>query len=133
MTKIESNEKTINYSAEKVFNFLSNFNNFEGLMPDKVSDWTSTEDSCYFSIMGIASLGMRIVEKSAFTNIKMVDDGKVPFSFDFLVDIEDNGSEKCDVQLTFNADLNAMLKMVAVKPLNDFLEKLLDHLEKQEL
>lgn len=133
MTKIESKAREIHASEITIFNFLSNFNNFEALMPDKVSDWTSTEDSCYFSISGIASLGMRIVEKTAHSNIKMVDDGKVPFKFDFLVDIKTLDSEKSEVQLTFNAELNAMLKMVAVKPLNDFLEKLLDHLEQQKL
>lgn len=133
MTKIESKAREINAPEATIFNFLSNFNNFEALMPDKVSDWTSTDTSCYFSISGIASLGMRIVEKTANSNIKMVDDGKVPFSFDFLVDIQAQGSEKSIVKLTFNADLNAMLKMVAVRPLNDFLEKLLDHLEQQKL
>ena len=132
MTKIESKERLIKFSSEKIFAFLSNFNNFEGLMPDKVNNWTSTEDSCYFSISGIASLGMRIVEKTANTNIKMVDDGKVPFKFDFLVDIKESDKDSI-LKLTFNAQLNAMLKMVAISPLKDFLESLLDHLEKQEL
>ena len=133
MTKIESKAREIHAPEASIFNFLSNFNNFEALMPDKVSDWTSTEDACYFSISGIASLGMKIVEKSAYSNIKMVDDGKVPFSFDFLVDIEAKDAEHSMVKLTFNANLNAMLKMVAIKPLNEFLEKLLDHLEQQKL
>ena len=132
MTKIESSERIINQSVDKVYNFLSNFNNFEGLMPEKVSDWTSTEDSCYFSIMGIASLGMRIVEKKPTNLIKMVDDGKVPFKFDFVVRISESEKNSI-VKLTFDAELNAMLKMVAVGPLKDFLEKLLDHLEKQDL
>ena len=132
MTKIESKERVINHSPEKIFKFLSNFNNFQGLMPDKVTNWTSTEESCYFSISGIASLGMRIVDKTAHTNIKMVDDGKVPFKFDFLIDIQESDKHSI-LKLTFNAQLNAMLKMVAVSPLKDFLESLLDHLEKQEL
>lgn len=132
MTKIESKHKTIKYSSETIFNFLSDFNNFEELMPSKVSDWTSTKDSCYFSISGIASLGMKIVEKEAFTRIKMIDDGKVPFTFEFIVDIETIDTNSCVVKLTFNAQLNAMLKMVAVNPLKDFLESLLEHLEQHQ-
>ncbi len=132
MTKIESTERKINQSVDKIYNFLSNFNNFEDLMPEKVSDWTSTEDSCYFSIMGIASLGMRIVEKEPNFRIKMVDDGKVPFKFDFMVNITEAEGNSI-VKLTFDAQLNPMLKMVAVGPLKDFLEKLLDHLEQQDL
>ena len=129
MTKIESQARSINQSPETLFNFLTNFNNFEALMPDKVTNWTSTENSCYFSISGIASLGMKITEKNAPTYIKMIDDGKVPFFFFFLVNIQDQGNASSRVQLSFNAKLNAMLKMVAIKPLNEFLESLLDHLE----
>lgn len=132
MTKIESQARSINQSPEALFNFLTNFNNFEALMPDKVTNWTSTENSCYFSISGIASLGMKITEKNAPTYIKMIDDGKVPFSFEFLVNIQDQGNASSRVQLSFNAKLNAMLKMVAIKPLNEFLESLLDHLENHQ-
>ncbi len=132
MTKIESKHKTIKYSSETIFNFLSDFNNFEGLMPSKVSDWTSTKDSCYFSISGIANLGMKIIEKEAFTQIKMIDDGKVPFTFEFIIDIETVDANSSVVKLTFNAQLNAMLKMVAVNPLKDFLESLLEHLEEHK-
>ena len=128
MTKIESKKRSIKQTKETIFNFLSNFNNFEGLMPEKVTNWTSDEESCYFSISGIASLGMRIIETSAHSRIKMVDDGKVPFKFFFTVNLEGD-KEQTIVQLVFDAELNAMLKMVAVKPLNDFLESLLDHLE----
>ena len=132
MTNIKSKERQINYSTETVFNFLSDFNNFKDLMPDKVTDWESTSDTCYFSISGIASLGMRIVEKEPTLRIKMVDEGKVPFKFDFLVDIQVSG-EASVVNLTFDAELNPMLKLVAVTPLKNFLEELLDHLEQIKL
>ncbi len=133
MTKIESTEKTINSSSEDIFLFLSNFNNFEGLMPSKVSNWTSTKDSCYFSISGIANLGMKIIEKTPFSQIKMEDDGKVPFKFNFIINIKPTEVQgKCIVKLTFDADLNPMLKVVAKSPLKDFLESLLNHLEKHK-
>lgn len=133
MTKIESTERLIPNSAEQIYTFLTNFNNFEHLMPSKVSDWTSTEHSCYFSISGIASLGMKIVEKQASHFIKMVDDGKVPFTFDFIINIKPRTEDSAFVKLNFNANLNPLLRMVAVKPLEEFLEQLLDHLENQKL
>ena len=103
-------------------------------MPEKVTNWTSTKESCYFSISGIASLGMKIMEQKASSYIKIIDDGKVPFAFELIIDIQNTEKpNNSTVQLTFNADLNAMFKMVAVKPLHDFLESLLDHLAKQEL
>lgn len=132
MTKIESQERQIKHSAETLFNFLSDFNNFEPLMPEKVSNWTCTQESCYFTISGIASLGMKIVEKEPYTRLKMLHDGKVPFEFDFNVYIQEQG-DNCLVKLVFNAKLNTMLKMVAVKPLKQFLNDLLDELNEIKL
>ena len=128
MTRIESDKRKIDKSSEVIFNFLSDFNNFETIMPDKVVDWKSDNESCSFTISGLASLGMRITEKTPNTYIKIVDEGKVPFKFDFLVNITEN-NDGADVQLIFDADLNTMLKMVAVKPLRNFLNMLLDELQ----
>ena len=133
MTRIESENRLIFQSTEKLFKFLTNFNNFETIMPDKVKEWTATENSCYFSISGIASLGMRIEEKKPFSFIKMLDDGDVPFKFDFLIYLEKMSDKETDVKLVFDADLNTMMKAVAIKPLKDFLEKILDKLEKINL
>jgi carbon monoxide dehydrogenase subunit G len=132
MTRIESDKRIINKTADKIFNFLSNFNNFETLMPEKVVDWVSDEKTCSFTISGLASLGMRIVETKNNSFIKIVDEGKTPFKFEFLIYIVDlnNSSE---VQLIFDADLNSMLKMIAVKPLKNFLNMLLDELEKSNI
>jgi len=133
MTRIESENRLIFQSTEKLFKFLTNFNNFETIMPDKVKEWTATENSCYFSISGIASLGMRIEEKKPFSFILMLDDGDVPFKFDFLIYLEKMSDKEIDVKLVFDADLNTMMKAVAIKPLKDFLEKILDKLEKINL
>jgi len=130
MTQIESQERLIPQNQAQLFSFLCNFNNFENLMPDKVTNWTSTENSCYFNIAGIANLGMKIIEKKEPSFIKIIHDGKVPFNFDFFIYIQEKDQQHSLVKLEFNAELNAMLKMVAVKPLNQFLEDLLDQLEK---
>jgi len=129
MTRIESKERVISQNQSALFSFLCNFNNFENLMPEKVSNWTSTNETCYFNIAGIANLGMKITEKKQPSFIKIIDDGKVPFSFQFFIYIRENDLQSTSVKLVFDAELNAMLKMVAVKPLTQFLEDLLDHLE----
>lgn len=132
MTRIESEKRSINKSSEQIFNLLSDFNNFENLMPDKVADWKSDKETCSFTISGLASLGMRIIEKKPNTFIKIVDEGNVPFKFDFFIYI-DNSDENVQVQLIFDAELNSMLKIVAVTPLKSFLNKLLDELDAHKL
>ena len=123
MTRIEGNAVPINKSAAEVFAFLSDFNNFKSLMPDQVVDWQSTPDECTFTIKGMATLGMKMIEKNPDTLIKITSNGKVPFNFFLSCHIEDAGKDS-KVMLAFDADLNPMMKMMAVKPLTNFLNLL---------
>ena len=81
MTRIESDKTIVNKSPEAVFNFLSNFNNFQKLMPEQVTNWQSTEDECSFTIAGMASLGMKITEKKPNSFILVSKNGSAPFDF----------------------------------------------------
>jgi carbon monoxide dehydrogenase subunit G len=128
MTRLESDKVTINKPAAEIYNFLSDFNNFGHLMPEQVSDWKSTADECSFTIKGMASLGMKITEKSPNSFIKIARNGKAPFDFNLLVNIEDNGSDS-NVQLLFDAELSPMLKMMASRPLTNFLNLLVNRLK----
>ena len=120
MTKIESVKAPIQASSEQVFNFLSNFNNFEKLMPAQVSNWSSDEIQCSFTINGMATIGMKIIEKKPFSFLKITANGKVPFEFTLLVHIQSVTTTSCTGQLVFEADLNPMLKMMLEKPLTNF-------------
>ena len=127
MTRLESDKVTVNKSAEEIYKFLSDFNNFGHLMPEQVGDWQSTPDECSFTIKGMASLGMKITERTPNSHIRIVRNGKAPFDFELHVNIDDKGSD-CDVQLLFDADLSPMLKMMASKPLTNFLNLLINRL-----
>src|SRR5450631_40847 len=115
MTKIESEKVEINNSAENIFNYLSDFNNFEKLMPPQVTNWTSTKEDCSFTINGMATIGMKIVEKTPFTKITITSHGKVPFEFKLFVLLTEKDATNCIGQLTFESDMNPMIKMMVEK------------------
>jgi len=123
MTRIESNITPVQKSAGEVFSFLSDFNNFQSLMPEQVVDWESTPDECSFKIQGMATLGMKMIEKNPNNLIKITSNGKVPFTF-FLTCMIQEDHNNSKVQLAFDAELNPMMKMMAVKPLTNFLNLL---------
>jgi carbon monoxide dehydrogenase subunit G len=127
MTRLESDKIVINKPASEIYHFLSEFNNFGHLMPEQVTDWQSTGDECSFTIKGMASLGMKITEKTPNSFIKIARNGKAPFDFNLLINIEEKGTD-CNVQLLFDADLSPMLKMMASKPLTNFLNLLVNRL-----
>jgi carbon monoxide dehydrogenase subunit G len=130
-TTIESKIGQINAPAERVFNFLSNFNNFKHFIPpDKVKDWESTPDSCSFSVEGLGKTGLRIIEKTPFSTIKITGAEGSPMSFYFWMQLKEANENDTRVKLTIKADLNPFLKMMATKPLQNFVDTLVEQLGK---
>ncbi len=121
MTRIESEKVSVNKPAKEVFDWLCNLNNYEKLMPEQVEDWVSTELDCSFSIKGMASLGMEFSEKTPEKQITFVRKGKAPFDFTLFCNLKETGPEQTELQLAFDADMNPFLKMMAEKPLTNFL------------
>ncbi|MGQ0829544.1 MAG: SRPBCC family protein [Bacteroidota bacterium] len=124
MTKIESEKVDINNSASAVFNYLSDFNNFQKLMPPQVTNWTSTADECSFTINGMATIGMKIIETNPSTKLTISSNGKVPFEFKLFVLLAEKDANNCVGQLVFESDLNPMMKMMVEKPLGNFFNML---------
>ena len=122
--KLESEIVEIENSAENIFTYLSDFKNFEKLMPPQVTNWTATTDECSFTINGMATIGMKIVEKFSPVKICITSHGKVPFEFKLYVLITVIDPSRCKGQLTFDSEMNPMIKMMVEKPLGNFFNML---------
>jgi carbon monoxide dehydrogenase subunit G len=129
--KLESKTGLIPFPDNRIYNFLSNFDNFRHLIPaNKVQDWQSDESSCSFSVPPVGRLGIKIVEKEPFNLIKLSSLEKSTFVFTFWVQLKKESENETNVKLSLAAELNPMLEMMARKPLQEFLDKLVDQLEK---
>jgi carbon monoxide dehydrogenase subunit G len=124
MTNYKSNLITVQKTQSEVFNFLSDYNNFGKLMPEQVTNWQSTDTECSFTIQGMASLQMKIVERRANDLISMESFGKTPIKFTLFVNIEAVNDQSCTALVSIDADINPMLKMMLDKPLSNLVEKL---------
>lgn len=131
MHHIKSKTIAVRASASRVFNFISDFNNMEKLMPEKVVDWKSTMTTCTFTIQGMATLNMKQGQNKSNEQIQMIADGKNPFQYDLNTFISSQGEDASEVFLQLNADLNPMLAMMAKKPLENFVNILAEELSKQ--
>jgi hypothetical protein len=129
MTHIESEIKTVHKPAAQIFGFLEDFNNWEQLMPDRVEKWSSTIDTCSFTIKGTGSLGMKIKERIPSGVIKIANDDSAPFKFDLLVSLTAVSAAETRVQFSFDAELNLFLELLVKPPLTNFLNMLVDKLE----
>jgi carbon monoxide dehydrogenase subunit G len=129
--KVESKIGKIEASDEKIYNFLTNFNNFKQMIPaDKIKNWQSDETSCRFTVDFVGETGVKILQKEPYSLIKLasIDDSK--YNFLFWVQLKKIDSEDTHIKLTMEAKLNPMIEMMAKKPLQEFLDKVVDQLVK---
>ena len=125
MTRLESDVVEVAQSPEMSYNFLSDFENIGRLMPAQVEDFSTDGDTCKFTIKGMTTLGLSYGTKTPNSEIVMTKNGKAPFDFNLVCKIDPGTDASTSrLQLFLDADLNPFLKMMAEKPLTNFLNLL---------
>ncbi len=133
MAKIESKIGKLDYKDEIIYRFLSDFNNFEDIVPkDKVSDWQSDTDSCSFKVEGIGSAGMRISEKEPFKLIKISSQADSPVSFTMWIQLKMKTESDTRVKITVEPKVNAFMMPMVKSPLKKFADILIERLEEMD-
>ena len=131
LSYFNSRSGKVSGTAEEVFNFVTDIRNFERFVPKgAINNWNAEKDSCSFSVSMIGTVTVRLTEKEKYT--KVVFDGDALKKNDFLLTlkISDNVKNNADVMVLLSADLNPVMKMMAAKPIEQFLEMLIGELEK---
>ena len=121
MTVFESNIN-INQSVEKVYQFLSDLNNHQQLMPENIYNWTSTQDEARFTIQNMAKLALKVSSRVENQEINIIPSEEAPFAIEMKWTISTNG-DASKANFIVSADLNMMMKMLASGP----LQKLVDY------
>jgi hypothetical protein len=129
MSEFKSDPVTINTTDKAIYSFLGNFNNFGQLMPEQVVNWQSTEDSCSFTIKGMADLAMIMDRKTEYSQVSYASAGDSPFPFSLTFTIDDHGGTDAEVSALLDARLNPMVKMMASRPLQNFVNLLVGKLK----
>ncbi|RYY07521.1 MAG: SRPBCC family protein [Sphingobacteriaceae bacterium] len=120
MTVIESNV-TLNATAASTYNFLADLNNHQQLMPENITDWTSTKDEARFNIQNMAKLILQVASRNP-QEILINAIENPPFPLQLKWTIKEAGNQT-EVSFTISAELNMMMKMLAKSP----LQKLADY------
>jgi len=122
MTRIESKKVQVNCSQTECFEFLTNMNNYELLLPKKnISDWSSDDKVCSFRIQKTYKLVLEYVSDTPSSQINIKSGGKSPFKFTLDVNLTE-GEGITEAQLICDADINPFLKMMVQKPLNNLFD-----------
>jgi carbon monoxide dehydrogenase subunit G len=128
MTRIESKTATVNADAEKIFQFLSDLNNIEKLLPPgKYSDWKSDTQTCSFKVQSAYQIGLALKSSEPNHIINYSSTPGSPFPFELKVKlIEAVG--KTTGQLICDAQINPFLEMLVKGPLKNLFDYMVDKL-----
>ena len=124
---IEGTNVTVEKSQEELFNFFSNLNNFEKIMPENINKFEVDGDSFLFGLPGMPEIRLVLKEKTPFSNITLgAASSKLPFTL--AADIAKIEETKSKVSLHFNGDFNPMMAMMIKKPLTKFVDTLSENI-----
>ena len=121
---LESPKIILSKSAENVFNFLSDVQNFQSLMPKNISKFELLDkDKFIFALNGMPEIILQKKEENPPNSITLgAAGGKLDFSLQAQISsIDENQSE---VQLSFSGDFNPMMAMMIKGPISKFIETL---------
>jgi carbon monoxide dehydrogenase subunit G len=130
--RIESRVGKIKQNDEVIFQRIADFNNINTFAPgnaDEVSNMQADEDSCSFDVKNMGRFGMRIIEREPHKLVKISSDGQTPFKFTMWIQLKQVSQMDTRVKITLDAELNAMLKMMAKKPLTKMVDTMVDRFE----
>jgi carbon monoxide dehydrogenase subunit G len=131
ISKFESRTGKLTCTPPEIFDFVTDIRNLRQFVPDgTIDDLQIDSDSCSFHVSPLGKVSLNLSEKEPYN--KVVYTGNVLQSNDFslVLNIKENNAGKAEVNLKLAAHLNPLLKMMAAKPINSFLEKLIDEMEK---
>ena len=121
MTSFES-KTVIDRPLGDVYDFLSDLNNHQQLMPEDITNWSSGYSEASFSVQNMVKLSLKIASRYGNKEVRIIPADKAPFDITLLWSLSPD-KEKTNITYTITAELDIMMKMVASGP----LQKLVQH------
>lgn len=81
-------------------------------LSEKIEGTRFTEEACYVTLKGMGELAIKIVEKEEPKLIKLSGDGALPLEFNLWIQLLENGPYDTRMKITFQGELNMMMKML---------------------
>jgi len=128
--QLESPITALSFSAQHLFDRLTQVASYQTLMPDSVVQFEVLDDETFmFALKGMPEIKLRLKEKNPYHTVALgAASDKIPFQLS--ANIRETGADRCEVQLHFNGDFNPMMAMMVKGPLQQFINTLAAHMHK---
>ncbi|MCE5346267.1 MAG: hypothetical protein LLG13_08280 [Bacteroidales bacterium] len=130
LSQFESRSGQLTCRPEELYRFVTDIRNFERFVPQGIiNNWQAEKGSCSFTLSMIGPVGLRLAETEINNKVVYNGDALKKNDFSLVINISSSINNSAEVKVQLNADLNPMLKMVAAKPIAQFLETLINEME----
>jgi len=131
LSYFESRPGNLSCTARELFIFVTDIRNFEQFIPEGViNNWNAEKESCSFNVSMVGTVNLKLVEKEEYSKVVYDGDALKKNDFSLTLNIINNEKNLANVTVSLSADLNPMLKMMASKPIVQFIERLIDEMER---
>jgi len=131
LSNFESRSGELSCNSEEFFVFMTDIRNFERFIPNNsITNWYAEKEICSFSVSMLGKVTLRLAQKEKFTKVVFNGDALNKNDFSLTLNFSDGSGNLANVRAVLNADLNPMMKMMAAKPISQFLEMLINEMEK---
>ena len=128
--KLESQKVTADKSQQEMFEFLTNVENYEKIMPESKEKFEiRPEDSFVFQLKGMPEIKLKIVE-TIEPSLVVLGSTAEKFPFQLKTHIADAGNNKSEVHMDFEGNFNPMMSMMIKGPLKKFITALTENIGK---
>ena len=130
MAEYESKDVLLNEERNSVYVFLSDFRNFNELIPSQVKDWEATADFCSFKAEGAGQVRLKYKSRS-LDLIEIQPDMNLPVSGEITLFVKlSDKLPKTMATVGANVSIPPMFSMMLSRPLKNLLEMIAAALEK---
>jgi hypothetical protein len=131
LSNFESRSGKLTCNSEEFFAFITDIRNLERFIPkNSISNWYAEKEICSFSVSMLGAVTVRLTQKEKFTKVVFNGDALKKNDFSLTLDFSNGSGNGANIRVMLNADLNPMMRMVAAKPINQFLEMIINEMEK---
>jgi carbon monoxide dehydrogenase subunit G len=140
-TKYVSDIQFVDHDVEKVYNYLSDFNNISAYVSDdilaqlaekipqvNITNFDADTDSCRFDVGAFGSAEIRIIERDPFKTIKIQGQGGIPGALTLWIQLLPAGEQKVKMRLTLLTEMGMMFRMMVGNKLEAGVNRLAETL-----
>jgi carbon monoxide dehydrogenase subunit G len=130
MDNFESRAAKVSFRDEAIYRFVTDIRNFERFIPsESVKNWQATNDSCSFEIPYAGKTILKITQKKPCSEVNYTGNGFRNTEFLLKILIIKESENSTVVKVIVQTSLNPMLKLIAAKPLEQFIGRMITELE----